>query len=323
MKKIILAVLFIITGILSAAEVNLIIDYNIDGVPFEYDKEYVNADGIKYKITRFEYYMCEFKLDDTVLEGTYVLANAAYTKHTLGNLDIEQVNKFGVSFGVAEEDNIGKDPNRFGMFHPLAPKNPSMHWGWSAGYRFWAIEGRADPDGDGEYDKSFQFHILGDEAFRSVVLEVGAQANKGVVKVGTQSKDGVIDIKMDFDIQKLLAPVDMTKFGIYHEFYNNSQEVRDVIDNFTESEVVTSEIQTTVAMLNSIAISPNPTTDYLNVGDIYMNSNYDIISLDGTSVQSGKIANDIIKVGNIATGTYILRIYDKNSVLNTAKFVKK
>src|SRR6056297_2371035 len=111
MKKIIIAVLIAMTSSLSAAEVNLNIDYNVDGVPFEYDKEYVNADGIKYKVTRFEFYMCQFKLDDTVLEGTYVLANAAYTKHTLGNLDIEQVNKFGVSFGVEAEENIGKDPN--------------------------------------------------------------------------------------------------------------------------------------------------------------------------------------------------------------------
>lgn len=323
MKKIILAVLLAMTCTLSGAEVNLNIDYNVDGVPFEYNKEYINADGIKYKVTRFEFYMCQFKLDGIELEGTYVLANAQYNKHTLGNFDIDQVNKFGISFGVEAEENIDKDPNRFGMFHPLAPKNPSMHWGWAAGYRFWAIEGFADPDGDGEYDKSFQFHILGDEAFRSVVLEVGAQANKSVVKVGTQSEDGVIDIKMGFDIQKLLAPVDMTKFGIYHEFYNNSQEIRDVINNFTESNIVTTETKSSVAMFNSIEITPNPTSDYLNIGNEFITANYDIISLEGTTVQSGNIDNDIIKVGDIATGTYILRIYDKNNVLNTAKFVKK
>jgi len=323
MKKIIIAVLLAMTCTMSAAEVNLNIDYNVDGVPFEYNKEYINTDGIKYKVTRFEFYMCQFKLDDTVLEGTYVLANAQYNKYTLGNFDIDQVNKLGISFGVEAEENIGKDPNRFGMFHPLAPKNPSMHWGWAAGYRFWAIEGFSDPDGDGEYDKSFQFHILGDEAFRSVLFDVGAEAIKSVAKEGIQSEGGVVDIKLGFNIQKLLAPVDMTKFGIYHQFYNDSQEVRDVIDNFTESDVVTSETQTSIAMFNNIEISPNPTTDFLNIGNEFITASYDIISLEGTTVQSGNIDNDIIKVGDISTGTYILRIYDKKNVLNTAKFVKK
>ncbi len=323
MKKIILAVLLAMTYTFSAAEVNLNIDYNVDGVPFQLDKEYINADGIKYKVTRFEFYMCQFKFDETVLEDTYVLANTSYPSYFLGDIDLENVKNFSVSFGVEAKDNIGKDPNRFEIFHPLAPKNPSMHWGWAAGYRFWAIEGISDPDGDGKYDKSFQFHVLGDEAFRSVVLEVGAQTNKGLVKVGTQSKDGVIDIKMGFDIQKLLAPVDMTKFGVHHEFYNNSQEVRDLINNFAESDVVTSETKTSVAMFNNIEISPNPTTDFLNVGNEFITASYDIISLEGTTVQSGNIDNDLIKVGDIATGTYILRIYDKNNVLNTAKFVKK
>jgi hypothetical protein len=312
MKKLIITTLILIASIASAAEVNLNIDYNVDGVPFEFDKEYVNKNGVKYKISRFQYYMCQFELDDNLLEGTYVLANAGLESYSLGNIDISNVNNISLSFGVEEEENIGKDPNRFGMFHPLAPKNPSMHWGWSAGYRFWAIEGFSDPDGDGEYDKSIQYHILGDESFRTLSFTVNAQ-----------EVDGTIDIMLDFDIQELLAPVDMTTFGIYHEFYNNSQQVRDLIDNFGESDVVTSETTTSVELSQSISISPNPTTDYLNVDAKHVNSDFEIISLNGNVVQTGSVNSSIIEIIDLTVGTYFLRILDNSGVIKTAKFVKK
>ncbi|MFN3195960.1 MAG: MbnP family protein [Chlorobiota bacterium] len=237
MKTIIITTLLLITSLTYAAEVNLNINYNVDGVPFELDKEYVNKDGIKYKISRFQYYMCEFQLDDTQLDGTYILANASMPSYPLGNINVSSIDNINISFGVEEEENIGKDPNRYSMFHPLAPKNPSMHWGWSAGYRFWAIEGFSDPDGDGEYDKSFQFHILGDESFRTLSLPVNST-----------EENGTIDINLSFNIQEILAPVDMTTFGVHHDFYNNSQPIRDLINNFAESEVVTSEAITSVAV---------------------------------------------------------------------------
>lgn len=52
--------------------------------------------------------------------------------------------------------------------------------------------------------------------------------------------NGYIDIMVDFNIQKLLARVDMTQFGIFHNFYNNSQEVRDMVDNIIPSGSITS-----------------------------------------------------------------------------------
>jgi hypothetical protein len=309
--KTIIITLLLITSFTYGAEVNLNIDYNVDGVPFQLDKEYVNKDGIKYKISRFQYYMCEFELDDTQLNGTYILANASMPSYSLGNVDLSSINNIKISFGVEEEENIGKDPNRYSMFHPLAPKNPSMHWGWSAGYRFWAIEGFSDPDGDGEYDKSFQFHILGDESFRTLSLPVNST-----------EENGTIDINLSFNIQEILAPVDMTTFGIHHDFYNNSQPIRDLINNFAESEVVTSEITTSVESDNSISISPNPTTGYLNIPSEHLNSKFEIVSLAGDALLSGNISSNILDLEELPTGTYFLRIFDAKGIIRTTKFVK-
>ena len=312
MKYLIIAIVLVLsTGILAAAEVNLNIDYNVDGKEFKMNTEYTNAKGIKYKITRFEYYMCGFELDGQDLDY-YLLSNGSYEKYSLGSYDIDKVNKITMSFGVKKEDNIDQDPNKRGPLHPLGPKDPSMHWGWAAGYRFWVVEGIVDHDNDGVYDKSFQYHVLGDEAFRTMTLDVDAV-----------SQGGVIDININFDVQKLLKTVDMTKFVAYHDFYNNVPEIRDFINNIASSEVVTSKTTSSVETNDFIIeIFPNPATNYLKVGQQYLNSDYSIIAIDGAITQIGTIKSNQINLDNLVSGTYIIRIYDSNGNINTAKFVK-
>ena len=313
MKRLILATIMALTiGTISAAEVNLNIDYHVDDKEFQMNQEYTNTKDINYKITRLEYYICGFKFDDLELDN-YLLANGNYESYLLGEYDINEINRVTMSFGVKKEDNINQDPNKYGPLHPLGPKDPSMHWGWAAGYRFWVVEGVVDNDKDGIYDKSFQYHILGDEAFRTMSFDVN-----------TVSKSGVIDINLDFDIQKLLLPVDMTKFVAYHDFYNNLPEIRDFINNISASEVITSKtISSVESKENNIDIYPNPTTNYLIVGQGYLNSEYEIIAIDGNLAQAGTINNSQINLENLISGTYLIRISDSKGKINTAKFVKK
>lgn len=312
MKKLLLVIILVLsTNMLSSTQVNLNIDYNVDGKEFEINEEYTNTKGIKYKIGRLEYYMCGFELDGQPLD-VYVLANGNYKNHPLGDYDIENVKKLTMSFGVKKEDNIDKDPNRFGPFHPLAPKEPSMHWGWAAGYRFWVVEGVVDSDNDGIYDKSFQYHVLGDEAFRTLTLDVNVA-----------SKEGVLNLDINFDVQKLLKGIDMSKFGAYHDFYNNIPELRDFINNIIPSGAITSKVTTSVeSEYNNIEIYPNPTANHLNIGSEYMNSDYDIITINGVIAQSGVINSNRIELENQTAGTYLIRIRDSKGNINTAKFVK-
>ncbi len=314
MKKLIIAlVLVLCTSSGMATEINLVINHNVDGTPFKLNTEYLNADGVKYKITRLEYYMCLFEIDGQLLEGKYILGNGNISNYYLGNLDVEEISKVKVSFGVEKQENIGKDPNRFDLLHPLAPKNPSMHWGWNAGYRFWAIEGVSDPDGDGQYDKSFQYHILGDESFRSLSFDLN-----------TVKTDGALNVEIDFNLQKLLAPINMTQFGIFHDFYNNSKEIRDLVDNITTSGALTSRTTSSVESVNkSIDISPNPSSNYLNVDSKFINSNYKIISMNGSTTQTGIINGNRIEIKDLTTGTFIIMIKDRIGNINTAKFLKQ
>lgn len=313
MKNSLLILTFMISALaINAEEIYLNINYNVDGEKFITNKVYTNSEGINYKVVHLYYYMCGFKFDDTNIDK-YVLANADSSRHKLGDLNIQSINKLNISYGVSSFDNIGVDPNTFPSDHPLAPQNQTMHWGWAAGYRFWLVDGFSDPDGDGVFNKSFQYHVLGNEAFRKLEFDVN-----------TKSKNGVLDLNIDFDIQKLLSTIDMKEYGIYHEFYNNSPEVRAFINNIIPSGAITAQKTTFVELnTNSIIVSPNPADDYLFIGTEYLNNEYNIISINGNVLKNGRLVDNKIQISDLITGTYFLRIYDEKGILNTAKFVKK
>lgn len=297
---------------LSAEEVYLNIDYNVDGEKFVTNQVYTNSKGINYKVSKIYYYMFGFRLNETYIYK-YVLANSNVNRHKLGDFDLNSIDSLTISFGVSSFENMGVDPNSFPPDHPLAPQNQTMHWGWAAGYRFWMIDGFSDPDGDGVFDKSFQYHALGNEALRTIVF-----------KTNSVSKNGVIDLNFEMDVQKLLSPIDMSQYGIYHEFYNNSPQIRAFIDNIIPSKVITAKVMTSVETnTNSISLSPNPADEYLNFGSEYLNKDYDIISINGNVLKNGRLNENQIQISDLTKGTYFLRIYDEKGIINTAKFVKK
>jgi hypothetical protein len=71
---------------------------------------------------------------------------------------------------------------------------------------------------------------------------------------------------------------------------------------------------------NQITISPNPTTEYLEISNLDTNTNYSIYSVDGKLALSGKtISGEKINISKLNTGIYFLNIKDGN----TFKFIKE
>ena len=72
----------------------------------------------------------------------------------LGNFPVSHLEQITYSIGVVEELNH-LDPSTYPDDHPLAHQNPSMHWGWTSGYRFLCLDGHMLSD-------VVQIHALGD-----------------------------------------------------------------------------------------------------------------------------------------------------------------
>ena len=105
------------------------------------------------------------------------------------------------AIGVAPEANHA-DPNRLAPGDPLHPLVNDMHWGWTGGYVFAAIEGlwqfdRASAGRTG----GFSYHLAGDINRIAVTLPGPLQLAAG----GT--------LRLKLDAGRLLAAVDISKDG--------------------------------------------------------------------------------------------------------------
>jgi hypothetical protein len=70
-----------------------------------------------------------------------------------------------------------------------------------------------------------------------------------------------------------------------------------------------------------ITLTPNPVCDYLKTG-LAEDVSYQIYSVDGSLVMSGKTAGGTIEVSHLLQGIYWLRLIDGKEV-KVAKFVKE
>lgn len=309
--KIFITLFIISASFLFSNNANLNIDYNIGGEKLELDKVYTNQDNIDYKINRFEYYISSVKLDGNLLDGLYILANGNQPKYNLGEINQDVINIVEFDLGVDAFNNIGVDPNSYPAEHPLAPQNPPMHWGWAAGYRFWAVQGYSDPDGDGVFDKSFQYHVLGDDALRNVKI------NSTFEEV-----DGDIDINLNFDIEKLISIIDMSDFSVFHGFSQQFPEIKEFIEHINSYDVIVPSSTTSVENMIDLELFPNPVISSLNLKGEIENARYEILDLSGKSVLEGSADSRFINVNELKSGSYFLVVKRNNEIIANKRFVK-
>src|SRR5210317_2115149 len=139
--------LFMLT-VFSQQDVILRLDHTLDGEKLQLDESYTHPElGYAFSITRLQYYVSEISIihdggQITAVEDTWLLVNASEgDDHNLGGLNITNVEGISFYVGVDHAHNH-MDPTIWPAGHPLAPQNPSMHWGWTAGYRFACLEGK-------------------------------------------------------------------------------------------------------------------------------------------------------------------------------------
>lgn len=177
MKSLLLATLLLVTHAFTTAQernVVLVMNHTLDGKPFTFNTPLVASTGGFYKITRLEYYVSGVQIvhdggQILSLPDAYFLVNPSKgSPLALGSHSIQQIEAVRFKIGVDAARNH-TDPATYSFTHPLAPKNPSMHWGWSAGYRFIALEGFAGTTA-GMLTTNFQVHSVGDALYTPVQI---------------------------------------------------------------------------------------------------------------------------------------------------------
>ena len=231
-------------------EVHLQINQYIGNVPFEIGDTGTNDQGTKFSISRLDYYISSIKLHHdggmtTNVSYKYIfVTKGKAVDELLGSFNISILDSITFSVGVDPLYNHG-DPTLWPANHPLAPKSPEMQWGWAAGYRFVAIEGKSGANLQFEY----QIHALGDELYNATTI----------VTHGTDH-NGALMIALDADYEQSLKEINVNKNVIQH---GSAKEAISLMANYnqkvfkaTESISASHDIE-----IGSLKIYPNPVID--------------------------------------------------------------
>lgn len=213
-------------SILAQDAIKLKLNHEWNGAPFSYGQKFQDKSGRILTISRVQYYLSGFEIQDdgqTIsLDDIYVLASANVSNYDLKNQTIGKLE--GVKFDVGvDADKNHLNPAIYDAGHPLGFHNPSMHWGWAAGYRFLAIEGRIDTDGDGNVDKKFEFHVTAKDDYLTPVNQIKTNGK-------TIGNNTVIELYVN--IADWLKDIDLAVAGYNHGVYPLNDRIMSNTNRF-------------------------------------------------------------------------------------------
>lgn len=312
-----LAVIFSFSlGSIAQNNIQLEINHKLGADDFAMQQTATNNMESNYHYTRLQYYISQISIihdggTETLMEDTWILVNAANaTEVDLGDHNIESVE--GIKFSVGVEEAVNhNDPATWGNGHPLAPSFPSMHWGWSAGYRFIAIEGK----GGANFGQTFQLHGLEDSYYFQTELDLTAAP-----------ENGTINISLDADYQRALENIDVDGGLIVHGGFG---EAITALENFRDYVFSASGVTSTVdfSEINSFQVFPNPITN--GQANFLVNSSenltYEIAVTDvlGRTIQYFPTvqSNSSVTMNLENTGLYIVSLIKEGEAVITKKLI--
>lgn len=322
MKKTVLSLFaFIVLGwsIHAQNNVQLNIHHKLADADFAFNEGAKNNMDHDFNVSRLQYYISGISLlhdggTETAIDNLHVLVNASQpTEVDLGDLDVTEVEAIHFYIGVAPDFNH-LDPASYPMGHPLAPSFPSMHWGWAAGYRFVAIEGK----GGSSYNQLYQLHGLGDGNYfkTEVALDLSAE-------------NGEVIINLDGDYTRVLEDISVNSGVIVHGEYGAAKKAlenfRDYV--FSPSGVASSTID--FSEVTDFSVFPNPTANGTATVSVsatedlsYMVSVTDILGRQVQHFENVR-SNNATLIEVAQPGLYIVNLIKNGEAVITQKLVSK
>lgn len=320
MKKLLLSVLSFLSVLVVQAQNNIELHLSprLGAAPFALNTP-VSAGSYEYKITRLEYYISEIKITHdggqvTPMTDLYLLVRPAVdSMYALGSYPgIVNVESITFSVGVDQAHNH-LDPAAYPANHPLAPQNPAMQWGWSAGYRFVAIEGKAGAN----FANDYEIHALGDANYQTLTLSTIAENHS----------NGDKTIHLIADYAQVLNSINVSAGLIVHGSTGKAVTLMNNMKNvvFT-AETATMTIDPTFE--GAFAVSPNPAepgeaivTMTLPGGDDYRVT---LTDLTGRVIMNQSISSETQSYplfNDLNAGTYLVHLWQNEHPVAVEKLV--
>ncbi len=320
MKRLLLSIfLLLFVGSVNAqTDVELKINHKLGVDDFVIDAVGTNNLGHEFKANRLEYYLTKITIvhdggtETSVSDDVMALVrpeDEISTTIELGSFDVTAIESVKFHIGVYEPIN-NDDPTLWAADHPLAPKSPSMHWGWAAGYRFIAYEGF----GGADFSQNFQLHGLGNSNYFEVESDVWVETD-----------GGTMIMSLNGDYAAGLNDIDLTAGTISH---GETGAAKKVLENWRD---VVFGLYTVGVEENTVALDwsvyPNPSN-----GDIVVNfdntteiNQVNIVNPLGEIVQTALVNdNKQMEITIPDSGIYFVTVLDaKGETIATERLIIK
>lgn len=322
MKKIITTVLTLLTVAVVSAQttVKLNVKHLLKDKDFALSLAAENNLGNAFNVTRLQYYISKISIihdggKTTEATGVYILANAASDLSVdLGSYNVTTIEGVKFSVGVNSPQN-NQDPSQWAVGHPLAPKSPSMHWGWTAGYRFVAMEGKAGSN----LNTGYELHALGNDYYYPIQIPLTAQ-----------NVFGQLHINLKADYTKALENINVSGGVIVHgegaETIKLMQNFRDhVFTSDSGAKNILAGVNEAVST-NALAIYPNPSNGS-NVSIEITDNTVSYTAVQVTDI-TGRVVTEIaanagqsVEIANLEKGIYMVSLMNGDYSLLTKKLI--
>jgi hypothetical protein len=315
-------------ALLGQTTVSLKFNHQLGNESFKFNQVSKTPAGYDIKFVRMEYYVSSIRLEhdggkEIKLDSLYILENASQEiTHILGSFNVTKLEKIRFYIGVDNRPNINpNDPSNrtnnhanpalWTTGHPLAPKWPSMHWGWSEGYRFVASEGFAGAN----TPFKFEIHALGDANYFECSVPINISESKGK-----------LDIVLNADYLKSFDGVDVSRGLIEH---STSGDAVTYLKNFQTkvfSAPNASSLRKNSRSNYIYTISPNPargkTILRLNEST-NLKQTVELSDINGKLIFSEEIGTgqEELVIEPEMPGLYLVNIWEDNKVVFSERIV--
>lgn len=304
MKNILgIACMSLILNVQAQTQVTLEINHQLNGSNSVFNTTAQNNLGHDFELGNISYYMSEFTVYhdgiSTHFDEVWALVKVNDPiSISLGSASINHVDS--ISFGIGVEKAYNHlDPSTYIADHPLAHHNPSMHWGWSGGYRFAVMEGQAGAGGN----QLMEFHALGDDNYflQTIVVDESAIGNQCVIELNAEYTEAFYDI-------------DLTSGIILHGVNGKNT---DLLQNFANRVFTFDQISTSVpevTQLSDVVLFPNPVQE----GQLYFTqlvNTVQIYDLQGRLVLQTSQGANRLDVSNLQPGQYLVKGIDLDGLM--------
>lgn len=321
MKNILVLLLMLFTFSISfsQSDVYLKINHKLDDFPFAFNDVKTNNIGDYFDVVRLQYYISSISITHdggsvTNVADTWLLVDAgAATNEMLGNFNITNVESITFSIGVEPSYNH-LDPSTYPASHPLAPKSPNMHWGWSSGYKFVVIEGQSGSTSS--FGNFYGIHGLGDVNYFSQTITTTAINNAGD-----------LTIELDAEYVNILKDIHVASGVISH---GEIQEANEALINFRDN--VFTAFNPLVSLNENennqpnFSLAPNPVNSVsgttIIIDDVStVDLSISITTIQGKLVQELEVSDSRTFIDGLETGVYFVILKDKKGFLKSKKLI--